>query len=44
MEYLTSTPESIAAAIAEEIAKPVSCRPIDPEAACRVGARIAEML
>ena len=44
MDYLTSTPENIAAAIAEEIAKPVSYRTIDPQAVDRVAARIAEML
>jgi hypothetical protein len=44
MEYLTSTPESIAVAIAEEIGKPVSYPTIDPEAVSRVAARIAEML
>jgi hypothetical protein len=44
MDYPTSTPESIAAAITEEIAKPVSYRAIDPEAVSRVSARIAEML
>jgi pimeloyl-ACP methyl ester carboxylesterase len=44
MDYPTSTPESIAAAITEEIAKPVSYRAIDPEAVSRVAARIAEML
>jgi predicted glycosyltransferase len=44
MDYSTSTPESIAAAIAEEIGKPVSYRTIDPRAAGRVAARIAEML
>jgi hypothetical protein len=44
MEYLTSTPETIAASIAEEIAKPVTYPTIDPQAASRVAARIAEML
>jgi hypothetical protein len=44
MEYLTSTPESIAVAIAEEIGKPVSYRTIDHGAVGRVAARIAEML
>jgi pimeloyl-ACP methyl ester carboxylesterase/predicted glycosyltransferase len=44
MEYLSSTPESIAAAIAEEIGKPVSYPTIDPGAVGRVAARIAEML
>ena len=44
MEYLTSTPESIAGAIAEEIGKPVSYPTIDPEAVGRVAARIAELL
>jgi pimeloyl-ACP methyl ester carboxylesterase/predicted glycosyltransferase len=44
MDYLTSTPESIAAAIAEEIGKPVSYPAIDHGAVGRVAARIAEML
>jgi hypothetical protein len=44
MDYSSSTPESIAAAIAEEIGKPVSYRTIDPRAAGRVAALIAEML
>jgi pimeloyl-ACP methyl ester carboxylesterase/predicted glycosyltransferase len=44
MEYLTSTPETIAASIAEEIAKPVTYPTIDPQAASRVAAHIAEML
>ncbi len=42
MDYSSSTPESIAAAIAEEIGKPVSYRTIDPGAVGRVAARIAE--
>jgi hypothetical protein len=44
MDYLSSTPESIAAAIAEEIGKPVSYPTIDHGAVGRVAARIAEML
>jgi UDP:flavonoid glycosyltransferase YjiC (YdhE family) len=44
MDYLSSTPESIAAAIAEEIGKSVSYPAIDHGAAGRVAARIAEML
>ncbi len=44
MEYATATPEVIAAAIAEELARPVQYRPLDPEAAPRVAARIAELI
>ncbi len=44
MDYATATPESIAAAMAEEIARPSSYRPIDPGAAAKVAAHIAELI
>jgi pimeloyl-ACP methyl ester carboxylesterase/predicted glycosyltransferase len=44
MDYATSSPEVIAAAIAEEIEKPVSYRAIDLDAVSRVAARIGELL
>lgn len=44
MDYLTSTPEVIAAAIAEEATRPVAYRPVDPGAATRVAATLAELL
>jgi pimeloyl-ACP methyl ester carboxylesterase/predicted glycosyltransferase len=44
MDYPTSTPESIAAAITEEIGKPVAYPAIDHAAVGRVAACIAEML
>ena len=44
IDYETSTPDAIAAAIAEEIGREVSVRPVDPGAAARTAARIAELL
>jgi len=44
MEYASATPEVIAQAMAEELSKPVTYRPIDPRAAGRVAARIAELI
>jgi pimeloyl-ACP methyl ester carboxylesterase/predicted glycosyltransferase len=44
MDYGTATPEAIAEAIATEIGKPVTYRPIDPGAAGRVAAQIAELI
>ncbi len=44
MDFATSTPEVIARAIADEVGRPVTYRPIDPGAAERVAARIAEVL
>ena len=44
MDYATSTPETIAAAIADEIGRKVSYRQIDTGAVSRVADRIAEML
>ena len=44
MDYATATPEIIGSAIAEEIGKHVTYRPIDPEAVSRVARQIAEIL
>jgi pimeloyl-ACP methyl ester carboxylesterase len=44
MEYPTATPEVIASAIAAEIGKHVTYRPIDPQAVSRVAGQIAELL
>jgi hypothetical protein len=44
MDYETSTAEAIAAAVSEEIGREVSVRPVDPGAAARTAARIAELL
>ncbi len=44
MDYATSTPEVVAEAIAAEIGRPVAHRPIDPGAASRVAALIAELI
>jgi UDP:flavonoid glycosyltransferase YjiC (YdhE family) len=44
MDFLTSTPEVIAAALAEELGRPVDYKPVDPAAAGRVAASLAELL
>jgi UDP-N-acetylglucosamine:LPS N-acetylglucosamine transferase len=44
MDFAASTPDTIAQAIAEEIERPVTYRPIDPGAAARVAVRIAELI
>jgi pimeloyl-ACP methyl ester carboxylesterase/predicted glycosyltransferase len=44
MDYETSTPEVIAAAIAEEIDRPVCYRPVETDGAARAAARIAELI
>jgi hypothetical protein len=44
MDYATATPEVIAAAMAEEISRPVEYRPMDPGAVRRVAARIADLI
>jgi pimeloyl-ACP methyl ester carboxylesterase/predicted glycosyltransferase len=44
MDYAAASPETIGEAIAGEIGRQVRYRPVDPEAAGRVAARIAEML
>ena len=44
VDYQTSTPEAIAAAMAEEIDRPVDSVPIGPGAAAQAAARIAELI
>ena len=44
IDFTSSTPEVITAALAEEIGRTVDCRPVDPQAAGRVAARLAELL
>jgi hypothetical protein len=44
MDYATSQPDVIAAAIAEEIGREVAYRPVDPGAAARVAGLIAELV
>ncbi len=44
MDFASSTPEVIAAAIGEEIERPVRYRPIDAGAAARIAGRIAELI
>ena len=44
MDYDRSTPDAIAAAVAEEIGREVAYRPVDPGGAARAAGRIAELL
>jgi len=44
MEYAESTPDDIAVAIAEEIDRPVTSRPVERDGAARAAALIAELL
>jgi predicted glycosyltransferase len=44
MEYADATPEVIAAAIAEEIDRPVTSRPVETDGAARAAALIAELI
>ncbi|HLJ84661.1 MAG TPA: alpha/beta fold hydrolase [Candidatus Eremiobacteraceae bacterium] len=44
MDYATATPEIIATALAEELAKPVSYKPVETDGAARAAARIAELV
>ena len=44
MDFDESTPEVIAAAIAEEIGRPVDYRPVETDGAARAAARIGELL
>ncbi|MDQ1324208.1 MAG: hypothetical protein QG587_1544, partial [Chloroflexota bacterium] len=44
MDYATSTPELIAAAMAAEIDRPVACRPVESGGARRAAALIAELV
>jgi UDP:flavonoid glycosyltransferase YjiC (YdhE family) len=44
MDYARTSPEQLAKAIAEEIGRPARYRPIEPGAAARAAAMIAELL
>jgi hypothetical protein len=44
MDYSVSTPEVIAAAIAEEIDQPVTSLPVASDGAARAAAMIAELI
>jgi hypothetical protein len=44
MEYAEATPEVIAAAVAEEIDRPVTSRPVETDGAARAAAMIAELV
>jgi hypothetical protein len=44
MDFDTSTPESIAEAIASEIGREVSYRPVETDGAARAAAMLAELL
>ena len=44
MDYDESPPEVIAAAIAEEIDRPVTSRPVESDGAARAAALIAELV
>jgi UDP-N-acetylglucosamine:LPS N-acetylglucosamine transferase len=44
MEYAESTPDDIAVAIAEEIDRPVTSRPVERDGAARAAALIVELL
>jgi hypothetical protein len=44
MDYETSSPDVIAAAIAEEIDRPATSRPVEREGAARAAALIAELV
>jgi pimeloyl-ACP methyl ester carboxylesterase/predicted glycosyltransferase len=44
MDYATSTPETIAAAIAEELGRPTSYRPVPTDGATRAATLIADLL
>jgi UDP:flavonoid glycosyltransferase YjiC (YdhE family) len=44
MEYTESTPDAIAAAIAEEIDRPVTSRAVEADGAARAAALIAEII
>ena len=44
MDFETATPETIAAAIADEIGREVDYRPVETDGAARAAALIAELL
>jgi hypothetical protein len=44
MDFATATPEVVAAAIADEIGRPVTYRPVETDGAARAASLIAELL
>jgi pimeloyl-ACP methyl ester carboxylesterase/predicted glycosyltransferase len=44
MDYELATPDVIASALAEELAKPVASKPVETDGAARAAARIAELM
>jgi hypothetical protein len=44
MDFATATPEVIAAAISEEIGRPVDYRPVETDGAAKAAGLIAELL
>jgi UDP:flavonoid glycosyltransferase YjiC (YdhE family) len=44
MDFANATPEVIGAALAEEVRREVTCRPVEPNGAGRAAVRIAELL
>jgi hypothetical protein len=44
MDYAEAEPETLAAAIAAEIARPVSYRPVETDGAARAAACLAELI
>ena len=44
VDYEDTVPESLAAAIAEEVARPVSYRPVETDGAARAAAVLAELI
>jgi pimeloyl-ACP methyl ester carboxylesterase/predicted glycosyltransferase len=44
MDYELATPEVVAAALAEELAKPVTSKPVETDGAARAADRIAELI
>jgi predicted glycosyltransferase len=44
LEYATTTPDAIAAAIAEEVGRPVAYRPVETDGAVRAAALLAELV
>jgi predicted glycosyltransferase len=44
MDFATATPKTIAAAIAEEIGRPVAYRPVETDGAAKAAGLIAELL
>jgi UDP:flavonoid glycosyltransferase YjiC (YdhE family) len=44
MDFETATPEVIGGALAEELSRQVTYRPVEPDGAARAAARIAELL